>query len=331
MTMTQTGHHAGSRRYRSHGRAGDRMATHPDVTRMRSALAGAARRVLASDVLLPETRPAIDFLRWLGAGHFEPLGYAEYAVVSDPGRPRAEVVAGTTLGLLADHPDGFFAAPRRGDDRVVVVSKDDRPGQADGLLDYVGVRLRDASGRVTSELRFVGRFTERADAVPPLAIPLVRDRARLALHLAAGPRAAERLLDVIPRDELLAATADELASVLEGLAAPDAPAALRLFIRPDAYGRHLTCQVFLPRERCTPGALRGIRETLLEATDGEALREETRLTPAGTARLTLVVRPADPIWQLDIDLGELQTALACCIETWDERVALLRCDCTSAR
>lgn len=308
-----------------------------DAAAMRRALAKAVRRVLTCEVVLPGTRGAIDLLRWLAQGNFEVWGYGEYALVGGPdsaegGPLRARAVAGTGLGVLATDPDGFFAAPHRGDDRVLVITKDDRraPAIRPGLCDYVGVQLRDASGRVASELRFIGRFTERADATSPLNIPVIRERSLAALaRVQPGLDAptADQLISLLhgsPRDELLGASADELASVLEGVCELHDRQQVRLFIRPDSYGRFLACQVYLPRERCTPDAVERLRALLLDATDGELLAEEAWSKASALARLYLVIHPAEPAWSLDLDLGELQDALACALETWEERFEHVR-------
>src|SRR5690606_5132049 len=74
-------------------------------------------------------------------------------------------------------------------------------------LDYVGVKLYDATGKADGELRLVGLFTEQALATPHSEVPIIRRKLGEVIRRAgADPlghdgRALLSALDTYPRDE----------------------------------------------------------------------------------------------------------------------------------
>ena len=73
---------------------------------------------------------------------------------------------------------------------------------------------------------------------------------------ASSPRShsGKELLDILetyPRDELFQTSVDELCPSSIGVLRLQERRQLRLFLRRDAYGRYISCLVYLPRDRYT--------------------------------------------------------------------------------
>ena len=68
---------------------------------------------------------------------------------------------------------------------------------------------------------------------------------------------------------------------------------MRLFVRRDAYGRFLSCLVYLPRDRyTTAGPAEQMQEILRRELDGESVDYTARVTESVLARVHFVVRPS---------------------------------------
>ena len=65
---------------------------------------------------------------------------------------------------------------------------------------------------------------------------------------------------------------------------------LRLFLRRDAYGRFISCLVYLPRDRYTTQVRHAMQEILLEAFDGVSVDYTALVSESVLARLHFVVR-----------------------------------------
>src|SRR5690606_37705368 len=124
-------------------------------------------------------------------------------------------------------------------------------------LDYVGGNVFDADGEVVGERRFLGLFSSAAYTESLTRIPVVRAKAREVIARAGFPAAShsgKALMDVLetyPRDELFHTPVEELAETAMQVLHTRDRRQVRLFIRPDTYGRYYSCLVYLPRDRYT--------------------------------------------------------------------------------
>ena len=83
-------------------------------------------------------------------------------------------------------------------------------------MDYIGVRRISADGEIVGEARMLGLFTTKAYAEPASQTPLLHRKLRQILRsedLIEGShdyKAAVSLFDSFPKDELFAASTDDL-------------------------------------------------------------------------------------------------------------------------
>ena len=118
----------------------------------------------------------------------------------------------------------------------------------------------------------------------------VLERVGFDPHSHAG-KALMDILETYPRDELFQTPVDELVPIAEAVLHTRERRQLRLFLRRDAYGRFLSCLVYLPRDRYNTTRPRADRRR----SSGAARRRARRLHRARQrvvlARLHFVVRP----------------------------------------
>jgi glutamate dehydrogenase len=281
---------------------------------------------------------AAEFLRWLTVGSFTFLGYREFEVTAVDGEDVLRAIPGTGLGILRDTP----VPPRP--HRLSTLPPGSRanilqPGllnltktraratvHRDSYLDYVGIKRPLPSGRAGRECRFLGLYTTTVYKQSPTEIPIVRRTVRAVLERAGFPpdshdgKALLEILDSYPRDELFQCTEDELyADAMAILALRHRPR-LRLWLRPDGFGRFLSCFVDLPLSRLTSEIRSRVRDVLMDALHGLHSEESTLISDSVLARLHFVIY-TDPNWVPDVDAPTIEARLALALRAWDDDLA----------
>jgi glutamate dehydrogenase len=308
-----------------------------DQRRMR----GAARELVA--VLTdggPEEAEAGELLAWLAAGHFTFLGYRQYELVSadDAGSPdedELKPVPGTGLGILRhDGAASFAVTPpkNRGDHRapLLVLAKSSTASTVyrPSYLDYVAVRTFDpATGAVTGEYRFLGLYTQAAYTESVTRIPVLRRKLDAVLAAAGLPddshdgKALIEILEGYPREELFEISAEQLTPIALAVLGLGERKQVRLFLRPDAYGRYVSCLVYLPRDRYTTEVRLRAQEILRTALGGASVDYSAMVGNSALARLHVVVHGAPGRPLTAVDQRELQAKIAAAVRSWEEDLA----------
>ncbi len=195
------------------------------------------------------------------------------------------------------------------------------------FLDYIGFKTFNAEGEVIGERRFLGLFSSAAYLESVRRLPVISrkvdeviDRSGLSLRSHSGKDLIS-LLETYPRDELFQITTQELFDTAMGVLRLAGRRQLRLFVRRDAYGRFISCLVYLPRDRYTTQNRLKMQEILMEALHGIGVDYTTRVTEWVLARVRFVVR-TDPTAPLgEIDVPALQARLADATRSWDDDFA----------
>ena len=138
-----------------------------------------------------------------------------------------------------------------------------------------------------------------------------------------GGKAIMDVLDTYPRDELFQAPIDELAPAVEKVAHLKERRQVRLFVRRDAYGRYLSCLVYLPRDRYTTAVRKQMQDILLDRVGGSTIDFTARVTESVLARLHFVV--AMPVGETvgDVDVRALERELTLATRSWNDGFAEL--------
>jgi len=307
-----------------------------DQRRMR----GAARELVAelTDEGGSEEAEAGELLAWLTAGHFTFLGYRKYDVVWADDGDEAELrpVAGTGLGILRhDGLDSFAVTPpksRAGGRRapLLVLAKSSirstvyRPK----FLDYVAIRtFNQRTGEVTGEYRFLGLYTQAAFTESITRIPVLRRKLDGVLAAAGLPedshdgKALIEILEGYPLEELFEISTEQLAPIARGVLGLGERKQVRLFMRPDAYGRYVSCLVYLPRDRYTTKVRLRVQEILRTALGGDSVDYGAMVGNSALARLHVLVYAAPGRPLAVVDQAALQARVAAAVRSWDEDLA----------
>jgi glutamate dehydrogenase len=282
-----------------------------------------------------EEAEAGELLAWLAAGHFTFLGYREYDLVRRHDEAELRPLPGTGLGILRhDGADSFAVTPPGGQRgapkaRLLVLAKSSTRSTVyrPSYLDYVALRKFGADGRPCGEYRFLGLYTQAAYTESITRIPVLRHKLDQVLEMAALPADSHdgkdlvEILEGYPREELFEISAEQLTPIALAVLRLGQRKQVRLFLRPDAYGRYMSCLVYLPRDRYTTQVRLRAQEILRRALDGVSVDYSAMVSNSALARLHVVVhgRPGQPLPK--VDDTALQAEIAVAVRSWDEDLA----------
>jgi glutamate dehydrogenase len=282
------------------------------------------------EVLNPEIVDEIKaFLGWLADHHFTFLGFRDYDLLREGNEDILRVVPGSGLGVLretslADVSKSFAAMSSqrkklaRAPELLLLTNANSRATvHRPGYLDYVGIKRFDAEGQVVGEHRFLGLYTSTAYGSRLWEIPLLRRKAKNVVKRAGFDpvghmgKALVTLLEEHPRDELLQISEDELFETAMGILRLVERQRTRLFVRSDAYGRFLSCLIFLPRENHSAELRKRIQQILMSAFNGVSSEYAVHLSESPLARIQIIVRTRpESVPEFDIRAIEKQIAEA---------------------
>ena len=195
-------------------------------------------------------------------------------------------------------------------------------------LDYVAVRrFSPETGEVIGEYRFLGLYTQAAYTESVTRIPVLRHKVDRVLDIAGVPadshdgKALIEILEGYPREELFEISAEQLAPIALAVLGLAERKQVRLFLRPDAYGRYVSCLVYLPRDRYTTQVRLRAQEILRSAFGGASVDYSAMVGNSALARLHVVVHaePGRPL--AAVDQAALQARIAAAVRSWDEDLA----------
>jgi glutamate dehydrogenase len=282
-----------------------------------------------------EGAEAGELLAWLAAGHFTFLGYREYDLVRQESAAELRPLPGTGLGILRhDGADSFAVTPPGGRHggraaRLLVLAKSSTRSTVyrPSYLDYVAIRKFGPDGRVIGEYRFLGLYTQTAYTESITRIPVLRRTLNRVLELAELPpdshdgKELAEILEGYPREELFEISPEQLTPIAFAVLRLGQRKQVRLFLRPDAYGRYMSCLIYLPRDRYTTKVRLRAQEILRAALNGVTVDYSAMVSNSALARLHVVVHGERGRPLPKVDALALQAEIAAAVRSWDEDLA----------
>ncbi|QHG92607.1 NAD-glutamate dehydrogenase [Coxiella endosymbiont of Amblyomma sculptum] len=283
-----------------------------------------------------EIRETKEFLNWLLDNHFTFLGFRDYEMVGE-GKERAlRLIPGLGLGVLRDYAHSkmlrqYSDLPKAArkialsTDHILIMSKTNtistvhRPT----YTDYIGIKRFDAKWGLIGERRFIGLYTSDVYRSDPRMIPVVRLKVESVLkrsRLSAKSHGGKDLLHILatlPRDDLFHASVDELFVWAMGILRLQERRKIRLFVRRDAYGRFVSCLVYVPRDNFTTDLVMRMQEILIKAFHGLDVSFTTYFSESILARIHFVIR-INPRRSLEYDVKKLEEKLVVIGVSWED-------------
>ncbi|MGE0005941.1 MAG: NAD-glutamate dehydrogenase [Parvibaculaceae bacterium] len=305
--------------------------------RLREAIASYQRN--PPPIPIDELTESIAFLQWLLDNHFTFLGMREYKFTGGARKSALEPIADTGLGILRK---AEIEVLRRGSDRVaispqireflnepaaLIITKSDMRSTVHrrAAMDYVGVKLFDAEGMLSGELRSIGLFTSSAYTQNPNEIPLLRKKLQRVVAASGfspsghSGKALVAVLESFPRDELFQIDADVLADMAQGILRLEERPRTRLFVRRDKFDRFVSAFVFIPRDRFDSDVRRKVGDMLAESFDGRVASFAPFFGEGTLVRVHFIIL-RNPGKEPKPDLAQLEQRIVEAVRNWDDRL-----------
>ncbi|MDQ0396341.1 NAD-glutamate dehydrogenase [Labrys monachus] len=289
---------------------------------------------------IDEIAEANQLLQWLCADNFTFLGMREYhfSADADAAGP-VEAVEGSGLGILRDPGVKIL---RRGAELVVmtpeirefmreptilIVTKANVKSRVHRrvFMDYVGVKLYAADGRLRGELRIVGLFTSTAYTRSVRQIPYVRHKIAQVLKRAGldpeghSGKAILHILEEYPRDELVQVDAGTLYDfAMEILMLYERPR-VRALVRPDRFDRFVSVLVFLPREKYDSTVRARIGAYLAQAYKGQLTSSHAAFPEGPLTRVHYIIGRYEGETPV-VERAALEAAIGAIAASWGDRL-----------
>jgi len=321
-------------------RLGDLLLATNDYQAMRQATASLASELRTSQTPRPGEPPAEElaaFLDWLTEGNFVFLGYRAYTLAGEGPDATIGVQPGSSLGLMRKERSVFAQNPKlrdlepslrrrvqHGPPLVLTKTSAESPVHRRARMDYVGVRTYDAKGRLSGEKLLIGLLTARAYGEESAEVPLLRRKLQRLLQLEGAAdgthdhREIVNLFNTMPKEHLLAATAEELHHDIRTIrdAASDE---VRVTVRPDQLERGMFVLVVFPRESFSAELRRRIEALVRRASGGTVLDQHVALEESEHVRLHFYLA-APPEALRNVRPESLQLEVRELLRTWDDRL-----------
>jgi len=306
--------------------------------RARETIAELAARTSGSEAQAADLAEARSFIEWMEEGNFTFLGFRDYLLIDGDSGYKLQGVHDSGLGILREtrrtpgEPDTTILQP--GSARIIeshltiLLTKANSRATVHrpGYLDYVGVKLLDADGRVAGERRFLGLYTSTAYMISALEIPIVRRKVTNVLARAGflskghSYKALLTILEQYPREELFQIDEDELVEIALGILHLQERQRTRLFVRRDSFDRFVSCMVFVPRDKFNTDLRERIQKILLEAFNGVIAEFTPLLSESLLARIHIVVRTRSG-GMPQVDVRELEARIVQATRRWQDDLA----------
>lgn len=277
------------------------------------------------------------FLRWLVDNHFTFLGYREYEFMTRGSEQILREVPERRLGIFrlkaGEAAESQVDEINAGVSRfhltpyAITFSKSSVRARVhrQAYSDYVVVKRFNHAGEVCGEGRFLGLYTSVVYTLAPNHIPLLREKvARVFERSNLNPashdgKALQQILDTFPRDELLLANSDELYETVTGVARINERYMVRLFMRPDNYGKFINCLVYVPRDVFTTKIRLQIQELIGAAIQSQECEFITSFSESILARVYIVFK-INPEQTPEYDLQALEARIREITRTWEDHL-----------
>jgi glutamate dehydrogenase len=279
---------------------------------------------------------AIEFLKWLLNDNFTFLGMRDYVMEGKGDQMALKLVDGSGLGVLNDESNStkerrMTDLPSQiqdlflSNDTRIIISKTNTLSSVHrrDYTDYIGIKRYNEKYELIGERRFIGLLTSTAYNFNIELTPIVRHKVSYVIDKSRLPRRSHsgkdlsHILATLPRDDLFQATKEDLYHLSMGILGLQERRAVRLFVREDAYGRYLSCFVFVPRDAFNTKLLRDIQRVLMQTFSGIEVSFNTLFSGSILARIHFMIR-VDQSKKLKYDVAEIEALLVEACKSWED-------------
>jgi glutamate dehydrogenase len=285
-----------------------------------------------------DVEEAVAFLEWAAADHMTLLGMREYQLSGDSAMPKPK--AGSGLGILRDPAVNVLRRGRNElqmtpeilaflrEPQTLIITKANVKSLVHRRvhMDYIGVKLFDAKGKVTGELRIVGLLTAAAYNDPVTSVPYIRRKAEYVFDKAGYPkdsysaRALTNVIESYPRDELFQIAPAQLEGFARDIMALADRPRLRALARVDRFDRFVSILVYVPKDRYDSEVRRKIGQWLASAYTGRVSAAYPSYPEGPLARTHFIIGNDEEGKIPVVERTALEDGIAAIVRTWSDQL-----------
>ncbi len=283
---------------------------------------------------------AINFLRWLQDNNFTFLGIREYLYKGTAKSGKLVRRDTRGLGILSDP---HVRVLRRGREMVtftpeireflqqptpLIVTKANVKSRVHRRthMDYIGVKLFDADGKLLGELRIVGLFTSTAYTRSVGRIPYIRHKLDEVLKRTGyspdshNGKALINIVEQYPRDELFQIDGKMLSRFAVAILQLSDRPRIRVLVRSDRFDRFVSVIVYVPRDHYSTHERVAIGHYLKDVFKGRLSAYYPSFPEGALARVHYIIgrsegkTPRIPQARLEQDVADI-------VRTWEDGLA----------
>lgn len=276
------------------------------------------------------------FLNWLNDHNFTLMGYRYYDVQAIEGDHRWRPVDDSSLGLMKNSISArervLSNIPASARDEALssnplMLTKTNTKSRVHrpAYMDYIGIKEFDSKGNVSGEHRFLGLYSASFYNSSATDLPMLREKIERMCELSGfekGTHAYKAFVNIVetyPRDELIQTPDHELAQIILGIFQMQERGMSKIFVRKEAFGRFISCMVYVPRERYNTQLRRETQELLRRSFKAKGDVEfNTYFSESVYARTHYIVRVDNN--NLEFDVNEIEKNLIELTKTWQDKL-----------
>lgn len=284
-----------------------------------------------------ELKQATQFLSWLNDHNFTLMGYRYYDVNPIEGdyrwTPRNDSSMGLMKNSISDRERVLSRMPQSAQKeslspKPLILTKTNSRARVHrpAYMDYIGIKRFDSDGTVIGEDRFIGLYSASLYNSSATQLPVLKGKIERICELSGfdkGSHAFKAFVNIIetyPRDELLQASAEELGKIILGIFQMQERGISKLFVRKDAFGRFVSCLVYVPRERYNTQLRKETQELLKKSFNAhEQVEFTTYFSESVYARTHYIARVKDN--NAEINVKEIEKNIIELTKSWNDRLA----------
>ncbi|MFT6914619.1 MAG: glutamate dehydrogenase [Motiliproteus sp.] len=282
-----------------------------------------------------ELEESLEFLSWVGQDNFLFLGYRHYQLDHTAERTLLHIVPGSGLGTFRDVTTKTRTAAPLSErltrlalaPQLLVLTKSTSRStvQRPAHLDYLGIKEFDAVGQVIGEWRFFGLYSSQAYSAPIADVPLLRQKiATIWQDSGLTPashsgKALRHIINHYPRDEMLQASPEQLKNSVFGILECQERRRLRVFLRPDSYGRFITALVYVPRDHYNTELRLKMQEILQDEFDGHSIEFNVQLSDHVLAQVQFTVH-SHSVLEYNGDPLQIEARMIAAMLSWNDNL-----------
>lgn len=266
-----------------------------------------------------------DFVRWLHARNFVFLGHAFFTATTTGKTVKLTQDAKSALGLYRLPPSNAAAiehgvSPIGADAITITKASCTTHVHRNVHMDLIVIKHRDKNGTLRGETRFLGLFTSNVYYQSAMEIPIIRNKIGRVLVRAGykstshSGKALRTIFEFLPRDEVFLMSEEDLFEIGMGVLSAEAYPQVRSFLRRDAFARHVSALVYIPRERFSSNVREEVTTLLESQFKGSMNAFYTQISDSPLARLHVIVDTGGTI--PDVEPRALETTIAALVNNW---------------